>query len=85
MCDSMNKKAEQSAGEHIVVCVITYQRPRGLQKLLDSLAEMQFSRVDAPEVTVVVVDNDPKGSAAQVVGQAPIHAPWMIHFPRFWS
>lgn len=66
--------------EHIAICVITYRRPEGLRKLLESLARLRFERVEAPELTVVVVDNDKNGSARPVVTNLPEGAPWMLHY-----
>jgi succinoglycan biosynthesis protein ExoM len=52
----------------VVVAVLTYRRPGDLQELLPVLIA-QASAVDAP-VVVLVVDNDPDGSAEATV------APW---------
>lgn len=45
------------------VCIATYQRPDGLRKLLDSLVHQQGSDGD---FLIVIVDNDPEGSAEPV-------------------
>jgi succinoglycan biosynthesis protein ExoM len=47
----------------VAVCVVTYQRPEGLKRLLAGLNRLTFSKCEAPELEVVVVDNDPAGSA----------------------
>ena len=52
----------------IAVCIITYQRPRGLEKLLAGLKRQ--SGVDAEDLLVVVVDNDPARTALPVVESA---------------
>lgn len=44
------------------ICICTFRRPDGLRRLLDSLTRL----VDAPPFEVVVVDNDPAGSAQAV-------------------
>jgi len=44
------------------VCIATFRRPNELARLLESLTR----QVDAPDFEVVVVDNDPDGSAAPV-------------------
>lgn len=50
------------------VCVATYHRPQGLARLLRALGELRFSAGESvPDVRVVVVDNDPDGSARAVV------------------
>lgn len=48
----------------VAVCVATYHRPDGLRKLLDSLVKQQG--LDG-RFGIVVVDNDPLGSAREVV------------------
>ena len=44
------------------VCIATFRRPDELARLLDSLAR----QVGAPDFEVVVVDNDPDGSARSI-------------------
>ncbi len=50
----------------IAICVATYQRPEGLQRLLASLRAQ--SGLDGRYV-IVVVDNDPHGSAQSLLGE----------------
>ena len=45
----------------ISICVVTFRRPAGLARLLDSLARLKLPEGVAAEV--VIVDNDPEGSA----------------------
>jgi succinoglycan biosynthesis protein ExoM len=68
--------ASAGPGEHpshrplAVIGALTFRRPVGLARLLDELG-----RLDRPathDVVVVIVDNDPDGSAAEVVAA---HAP----------
>lgn len=49
----------------VALCVCTYRRPAGLRRLLDAIARLRTDRVGALEV--VVIDNDPDGSARAVV------------------
>ena len=43
---------------HTVIAICTYQRPAGLNRLLDYIAELQLpDGVSDREVSVVVVDN----------------------------
>lgn len=51
------------------VCIITYRRPRGLHRLLGSFQRLRFED-PAPELRVVVVDNDAEGSARPVCEDA---------------
>jgi len=46
--------------------VITYNRPRGLRRLLEGLDRQTFSG-PTPAVEIVVVDNDPEGSACELL------------------
>lgn len=56
-----------SAITHVVVCVLTYLRPTGLGRLLDHIACLD---TELATVEVVVVDNDPAGSAEAIVEEA---------------
>jgi len=58
----------ESAPRHATFCVTTYQRPVGLARLLDAIARLEPA--DGWEFDVVVVDNDPQGSARSVVEAA---------------
>jgi succinoglycan biosynthesis protein ExoM len=49
----------------VAVCIATFQRPDGLQKLLRSL----FDQPGVDQLEVIVVDNDPTGSARAIVDQ----------------
>ena len=51
------------------VAIATYRRPRGLFRLLGGLGRLRF-RAEAPELRVVVVDNDPAGSAGPICEDA---------------
>jgi len=42
----------------LAICIATYRRPRGLERLLDSLCRQAFPAGDAPAWCVVVVDNE---------------------------
>jgi succinoglycan biosynthesis protein ExoM len=53
----------------IDVCIITHLRPEGLARLLAGLAAQRFPG-EPPELRVVVVDNDPAGSARAVCDAA---------------
>jgi glycosyltransferase involved in cell wall biosynthesis len=68
--------------KHVAICVITHRRPDGLRKLLASLAGLCFERMAAPAITVVVVDNDAKGSAEPVVCEFASHYPWALDYEQ---
>lgn len=59
----------------IDVCVITYRRPHGLQRLLGGIAQQRLPE-PPPELRVVVVDNDPEASARAVCDEA---REWLPH------
>lgn len=71
-----NAAAETETGERMLVCiaVITYRRPDLLAQLLASLQEQRVAA--GVDVRIVVVDNDPEGSAAEVV--AASSGPWPV-------
>lgn len=54
---------------HIVICIPTYKRPQGLQKLLGSIAQCSFDPALLKRIEIVVVDNDAERSALAVVEQ----------------
>lgn len=45
----------------VSICAVTFRRPRGLSRLLDSLARLKLP--EGLRAEVVLVDNDPDGSA----------------------
>ena len=52
----------------VAICALTFHRPRGLGRLLDGLAALQFEDdAHRPDLRIVIVDNDPEGSARPVV------------------
>jgi len=63
----------------VAVCVITYLRPVGLRRLLDSLNQQTFSD-DPPQIEIIVVDNDPLGSARSVCEGARATTKWPIRY-----
>ena len=67
---------------NVSVCVITYRRPEGLERLLRALDGLVFQRVEAPGLEVVVVDNDPDGSAAEVCERVAPDLRWPIRYER---
>lgn len=47
----------------VAVCVITYNRPEGLRRLLAGLSRLKFAKSRTPALEIVLVDNDPAGLA----------------------
>lgn len=61
----------------VAVCVATFRRPVWLRRTLLSLHDLDMEGTDA-EVVVVVVDNDARGSAAEVVRELEARIKWPI-------
>lgn len=53
----------------ISICVATYKRPDDLKRLLKGFEDLTFDRIDAPEIEIVIVDNDASGSARAVIDE----------------
>lgn len=62
----------------VAICVITYRRPASLAGCLQSLAQLEFEC--AAEVSIIVIDNDAKGSARGVVEEARQHCAWPLTY-----
>lgn len=63
----------------VAVCVISYQRPDGLRRLLASLSNLVF-RDDPPELEIVVVDNDADRSAVTVCDALRGGSAWPLRY-----
>lgn len=65
--------------ERVALCTITLHRPSGLRNLLKGLAALE--EPDPPvALEVVVVDNDPEGSARQIVMTASKAMRWPVRY-----
>jgi len=64
----------------IAVCIITYRRPDGLARLLESLGRLTFAKTPAPQIEVIVVDNDAAGPMHAMVEQARAGFPWTLRY-----
>jgi succinoglycan biosynthesis protein ExoM len=62
----------------VAICIGTFRRPQLLHELLDAISHLTFTKVLAPEISVVVVDNDPEGSARGICEQAKL--PWPVKY-----
>jgi succinoglycan biosynthesis protein ExoM len=60
------------------ICVATHKRPDGLRRLLGGLAALRFEGRPAPEIEVLVVDNEAKGRAAGVCAEVRPGFPWRL-------
>jgi succinoglycan biosynthesis protein ExoM len=64
----------------IAICILTFRRPVSLEKLLRGVSEQRFETNAEPNVKVVVIDNDPDGSAQLVCARFTPHARWPLHY-----
>lgn len=62
----------------VAVCIATYRRPAGLARLLEGLQGLRFTHATAPELRVIVVDNDPGQSAAALAAASAAALPWPV-------
>ena len=68
-----------TSGRGVVICVITFRRPRQLQRVLEGIGQLEISRID-PRVETLVVDNDADRSAEPVCKQARRTLPWPLRY-----
>jgi succinoglycan biosynthesis protein ExoM len=62
----------------IAVCLITCQRPEGLKRVIYGLNELTFEKCEAPDLEIVVVDNDPAGSACEFLQEIRTDLRWPL-------
>jgi len=73
-----------SGAPRVVVCVCTFRRPQGIRALLQSLDAQRF-RGAPPDLSVVIVDNDPTQPAFGSQEEAQAAVAWPVtylHEPR---
>lgn len=71
--------------ERVAVCVATYRRPLGLTRLLNGLDGLCFHKSAPPDISVIIVDNDPEQSAEAVCSKHQSRFQWPLvyeHEPR---
>lgn len=64
----------------VAICVVTYLRPIGLARCLESLAGLRFTEDRDVQPKIIVVDNDAAGSARAVVEQVAGSLPWPVRY-----
>ncbi|POR39864.1 glycosyltransferase family 2 protein [Methylobacterium sp. V23] len=50
----------------VAICICTYLRPKQLDRLLSSIEKLEFKIIDAPQISIIVVDNDKFQSAEEI-------------------
>jgi succinoglycan biosynthesis protein ExoM len=63
----------------VAICIASYRRPQGLARLLEGIGK-QILNPPMPEVRILVVDNDPEGSAASPCEAMGPLLPWPITY-----
>ncbi len=74
-----------SARARLTVCICTYKRPEVLRTLLESVARCSVEAEAVADVGVVVVDDDPAGSAESVATEASGSFPRGVRYERTGS
>lgn len=62
----------------VAICVCTFRRRALLRELLSGIAQLEFRKVQAPQIEIVVVDNDQNASAREVCASA--FARWPLKY-----
>ncbi len=62
----------------VAICVCTFKRRNLLENLLRGVSQLTFAKVTAPQISVVVVDNDTARSAEEICAAAPRR--WAIKY-----
>lgn len=50
----------------VTICACTFRRPDGLKRLLTGIGELTFQRIPAPDIDVVICDNEGSADARQI-------------------
>ncbi len=64
---------------NIAVCALTFRRPDGLARLLEGLAQQQFTTVE-PDFSINIVDNDPEGSGEKTCDAWRDRLRWPLNY-----
>jgi len=69
---------ENVEGLRIVIALCTCNRPKGLERVLQSLSELEMG--DGLSVQTLVVDNSAEGNARTVVEKLRANVPWEVSY-----
>lgn len=64
----------------VSVCAATFRRPVGLERLLRALDRLEFRAAPRPDLEIVVVDNDPDGSARATCDRLRAELRWALRY-----
>jgi succinoglycan biosynthesis protein ExoM len=78
-CDVMPRRPIADTGP-LAVCIATHKRPQGLERLINGLQALTFERAPEPAVEIVVVDNDPAGSAKATCDRLAQTSRWPLFY-----
>lgn len=62
----------------VAVCLITYQRPDGLKRLLYGINQLTFKQCELTNLEIIVVDNDSNGTACLLCEQISSEIKWTL-------
>ena len=64
----------------VSICVATYQRPEGLKRLMAGLDRLIFTKLEQPQIEIILVDNDPTCSARTFCEQFQLQFKWSLKY-----
>ncbi len=73
----MSANPKGTALPHVAICIATYLRPQGLQKLIESL-NTQFFDDNQVHVTIIIADNAPEATAESTLGEIQHLTQWKV-------
>jgi glycosyltransferase involved in cell wall biosynthesis len=64
----------------VSICIATYKRPASLEKLILAIEQLSFVSIATPTIEIVVVDNDPAGSARSICENLQQQIRWQLKY-----
>ena len=64
----------------VAICIATYKRPQGLERLLQSLCKLQLKEHSDAAIQIIVVDNDEHQTAREIAHQWKALSPWPMTY-----
>jgi succinoglycan biosynthesis protein ExoM len=69
---------QRSYPKRVAICIGTYKRPELLRELLFGISQLTFCKAPAPEIEIIVVDNDPLRTAEPIC--TSVELPWRLKY-----